>query len=304
MRLSTIESALPAAEAKGIQLEGVLDSGDNLVSGDPGRLQQVVWNLLMNAIKFTPEGGHVQARLKRFDSRVEIVIADTGVGINAEMLPHIFERFRQADQSSTRSFGGLGLGLAIVRHIVESHGGSVEAESAGINQGATFTVKLPLMATRRIEVVPQEVEKRSQSTTGGTSRFECPGELQGLHVLVVDDDDDARWLVKTVLENCHAQVTTAANTGEALAALQSCRPEVLISDLGMPDEDGYALIRKVRALTPEQGGQIPAAALTAYARVEDRLQVLRSGFQIHLPKPIQPAELVAVVSTLAKQAGR
>jgi CheY-like chemotaxis protein/anti-sigma regulatory factor (Ser/Thr protein kinase) len=268
-------------------------------------LQQVVWNLLMNAIKFTPKGGRVQIRLERVNSHIEIVVADTGIGINLEMLPHIFERFRQADQSSTRSHGGLGLGLAIVRHLVESHGGTVEADSLGQGRGATFTVKLPLMATRSTDVKtgnPQEHVHPTAHTGSTATQFDCPSELQGLHVLVVDDDEDVRRLVRTVLESCEAKVTTMSNAADALSALQSSRPDVLISDLGMPDEDGYSLIHKVRALSPEQGGQTPAAALTAYARVEDRLQVLRSGFQIHLPKPVEPVELVAVVANLVGRA--
>lgn len=302
---SAVESVLPAAMAKEIRLQRVLDSGSSLVSGDSSRLQQVVWNLLANAIKFTPKGGRVQVRLERVNSHIEIIVTDTGVGIPAHLLPHVFERFRQADQSSTRNYGGLGLGLAIVRHIVEMHGGSVEADSPGEDEGATFTVKLPLIATRSVEVPPEKVKARVHPTANSgalsSGAFEHSFELQGLHILAVDDDEDARRLVKAILESCGARVTTAANATEALTSLQSSRPDVLISDLGMPDEDGYSLIRKVRALAPAQGGQTPAAALTAYARVEDRLQVLRSGFQIHLPKPIEPAELVAVVANLAKR---
>jgi PAS domain S-box-containing protein len=308
---SAVESALPAAVAKDIRLQRVLDCDTSLVSGDPGRLQQVVWNLLANAIKFTPQGGRVQVRLEHIASHVEIIVADTGTGIPAHVLPHVFERFRQADQSKTRNYGGLGLGLAIVRHIVEMHGGSVEAQSPGEDQGATFTVKLPLMATHTFEsgtpqsaTAPREEPTQSTSDVGGSTHFECPSELEGLRVLVVDDDADALRLASTVLESCGAEVITANNAAEALQALQSSRPDVLISDLGMPGEDGYSLIRKVRALTAEQGGQTPAAALTAYARAEDRLQVLRSGFQIHLPKPIEPVELVAVVANLATRVGR
>jgi PAS domain S-box-containing protein len=300
-----VESVLPAAQAKEIRLQRVLDSGTSLVSGDPDRLQQVVWNLLMNAIKFTPKGGRVQVRLERVNSHIEIIVADTGTGINPEMLPHVFERFRQADQSSTRSYGGLGLGLAIVRHLVESHGGTVEADSLGQGQGATFTVKLPLMATRSTEAKTEKPAERVHPTAhsdGAATQLGCPSELQGLHVLVVDDDEDARRLVRTVLESCDARVTTVSNAADALSALQSSRPDVLISDLGMPAEDGYSLIKKVRALPRQQGGQTPAAALTAYARAEDRMRVLRSGFQIHLPKPVEPAELVAVVANLVGRA--
>jgi PAS domain S-box-containing protein len=300
---SAVESVLPAAQARDIRLQRVLDSGPCLVSGDPARLQQVVWNLLTNAIKFTPKGGRVQIRLERVNSHVEIIVSDTGAGISADVLPHVFERFHQADSTSTRSHGGLGLGLAIVRHIVELHGGTASAASPGLGQGTTFTVNLPLMATRSDAVASTGKDERVHPTareTGGASPgFDCPEELKGLLVLVVDDDDDARRLIKTVLEQCEASVVTASNAQEGLETLQRVHPHVLISDLGMPEEDGYSLIQQVRALPRENGGQTPAAALTAYARVEDRMRVLRSGFQIHLPKPIEPAELVAVVANLA-----
>jgi PAS domain S-box-containing protein len=299
---AAVESVLPAAQAKGIRVQRVLDSGLGLVSGDPSRLQQVIWNLISNAIKFTPKGGRVQIRLERIDSHVEIVVSDSGMGIKPEVLPYVFERFRQADSSSTRNYGGLGLGLAIVRHIVEMHGGSVEAHSAGEGQGATFTVKLPLMATRGADV--RNHERRQQPTPRTEGGIECPAELEGLHVLVVDDEEDARRLICTVLELCQAQVTTASNAADALALLQQNPPDVLVSDLGMPNEDGYSLIHKVRSLPKERGGEVPAVALTAYARTEDRLQVLRAGFQVHLPKPIEPAELVAVVASLARIARR
>jgi CheY-like chemotaxis protein len=267
-------------------------------------LQQVVWNLL------STQSSHAQRRQgagapERINSHIEIIVTDTGAGIKPEVLPYIFERFRQADQSPTRNYGGLGLGLSIVRHIVEMHGGLVEVESAGLGQGATFTVKLPLIATRSVEVTPSQVEPRVHPTTAGDTRnhmaFACPEELEGLHVLVVDDDEDSRLMVRAVLESCDARVTTASCAADGLSALQSAPPDVLISDIGMPEEDGYSLIRKVRALPPEQGGRTPAAALTAYARVEDRLQVLRSGFHTHLPKPIEPVELVAVVASLAQR---
>jgi PAS domain S-box-containing protein len=296
---SAVESVLPAAQAKEIRLQRVLDSGTSLVSGDPNRLQQVIWNLLTNAIKFTPKGGRVQVRLERINSHVEIVVSDSGEGIKPEVLPYVFDRFHQADSTMTRNYGGLGLGLAIVRHIVELHGGTVEAYSAGIGQGATFTVKLPLMATRSTEPEPATREERVHPTASLGADFECPPELEGLHVLVLDDDEDARHLIQTVLQRCLANVTTASTVADAMEVLQRTRPDVLISDLGMPGEDGYSLIRQVRALSPAQGGQTPAAALTAYARLEDRMRVLRSGFQIHLPKPIEPAELVAVVANLA-----
>lgn len=301
---AAVESVLHAAAAKQVRLSRILDSATGLVSGDPGRLQQVVWNLLANAIKFTPSGGTVQVKLTKVDSHLEIVVSDTGAGIPSDVLPHVFERFRQADQSSTRSFGGLGLGLAIVRHIVEHHGGRVEADSAGEGLGATFTVKIPTIPRNAWPPeTPYNVERRPRTAIGHaattSASLECPEELQGLKVLVVDDDEDSRTLVKAVLESCGALVTMAASVAEAFIFIQQSRPDVLISDLGMPGEDGYALIQKVRSLSAAEGGLTPAAALTAYARKEDRLQVLRAGFQIHLPKPVEPAELVAVVANLA-----
>lgn len=296
---SSVDAVLPAAEAKGIRLQRVLDSGTSMVSGDPTRLQQVTWNLLSNAIKFTPKGGRVQVKLERVDSHVEIIVTDNGQGIDPDVLPFIFERFRQADSSSTRTHGGLGLGLAIVRHLVEMHGGTVEVDSLGNNHGSTFTVKLPLVVVRSFDVPRAQDAERVHPTASNGSPFNCPPELDGLRLLVVDDEEDTRLLLKMVLEQCGARVTTVSSAHEALAALKESRPDVLISDLGMPEEDGYALIRKVRALSEEEGGNTPSAALTAYARVEDRMRVLRSGFQIHIPKPVEPAELVVVVANLA-----
>lgn len=296
---SSIDSVLPAVEAKGIRLQRALDSGASMVSGDPGRLQQIVWNLLSNAIKFTPRDGRVQVKLERIDSHVEIVVADDGQGIAPDVLPFIFERFRQADSTTTRAHGGLGLGLAIVRHLVEMHGGTVEVESLGEGHGSTFTVKLPLVVVRSLDVRRMSDPGRVHPTASNGLPFNCPPELDGLRLLIVDDEEDTRILLKMVLEECGASVTTASSAREAIAALKELRPDVLISDLGMPEEDGYALIKKVRALAEEDGGQTPSAALTAYARVEDRMKVLRSGFQIHIPKPVEPAELVAVVANLA-----
>lgn len=295
---AAVESVLPAAQAKNIRLQRVLDSGTNLVSGDPNRLQQVIWNLLSNAIKFTPKEGRVQVRLERVNSHIEIVVTDTGIGIPADVLPYVFDRFRQADSTTTRNYGGLGLGLAIVRHLVEMHGGTVTAESNGNGEGSTFTVELPLIAVRSVDVVPEKSRVREHPTAGTNVPFEGGPELSGLHVLVVDDEEDARQLVTAVLEKCGTKVTAVTSAAQALEAIQELRPDVLISDLGMPGEDGYSLIKKVRALPALLGGQTPAAALTAYARVEDRMKVLRSGFQIHLPKPVEPAELVAVVANL------
>ncbi|MDT5294753.1 MAG: hypothetical protein QOJ76_1633 [Acidobacteriota bacterium] len=295
---SSIDAVLPAAVAKGIRLQRVLDSGVSMVSGDPTRLRQVIWNLLSNAIKFTPRDGSVLVKLERINSHVEIVVADDGQGISPEVLPFIFERFRQADSTTTRAHGGLGLGLAIVRHLVEMHGGSVEVESDGEGHGATFTVKLP-PAVPSFHVRRERDVERAHPTASKGSYFNCLPELDGLRLLVVDDEEDTRALLKTVLEGCGASVTTATCAREAIVALKESRPDVLISDLGMPEEDGYDLIKKVRALPEEDGGQTPSAALTAYAGVEDRMKVLRSGFQIHIPKPVEPAELVAVVANLA-----
>jgi CheY-like chemotaxis protein/anti-sigma regulatory factor (Ser/Thr protein kinase) len=286
-------------QAKEIRLQRVLDSGNSMVSGDRNRLQQIIWNLLSNAVKFTPKGGRVQVRLERINSHIEIIVSDSGIGISPEIMPFIFERFRQADSASTRQHGGLGLGLAIVRHLVEMHGGTVEAESNGQGKGSTFTVKLPLITLRSVEITPEKSEEREHPTSDRDVPFECTPELEGLHVLVVDDEEDGRTLITTVLEKCGAKVTAADSAAAGLNLIQELRPDILLSDLGMPGEDGYSLIKKVRALSSEQGGLIPAAALTAYARVEDRMKVLRAGFQIHLPKPVEPAELIAVVANLS-----
>lgn len=299
-----VATVTPAAQAKAVRLQRVLDAGASLVSGDPARLGQIVWNLLSNALKFTPRGGRVQIRLERINSHVEITVEDTGAGISPEILPHVFERFRQADSSSTRAYSGLGLGLAIVRHLVELHGGSVEAHSEGLGRGASFTVKLPLVAVRVPSGGPLGPERRvhptSRAATGraAVSRGAMP-RLDGLQVLVVDDQEDTRVLLQAVLESCGALASVVASAREALEALPILRPDVLLSDIGMPGEDGFSLIKQVRALPREQGGATPAAALTAFARVEDRVKVLRAGFQIHLPKPVEPMELATVVANLA-----
>ncbi|MBV9468526.1 MAG: response regulator [Abitibacteriaceae bacterium] len=283
---AAVESVLPSAQAKNIRLQRVLDSGSSLVSGDPNRLQQVVWNLVANAIKFTPKEGRVQVRLERVNSHVEIIVTDTGAGIAPEVLPYIFERFRQADSTSTRQHGGLGLGLSIVRHLVELHGGTVEAESAGEAQGATFTVRLPLVALRSVEVLPEQRQERKHPTGSQAVPFASPTELEGLHVLVVDDEADARTLVTRVLQRCGATVTAVDSAGAALQVLQEQRPHVLLSDVGMPGEDGYSLIKKVRALPAAQGGKTPAAALTAHARVEDRMRCCALAFRFICPSPL------------------
>jgi PAS domain S-box-containing protein len=299
--LPVIEAAMdtvrPSADAKNIRLQSVLDPAGGPVLGDSERLQQIVWNLLSNAIKFTSKQGRVQVCLQRINSHVEIVVADTGQGISAEFLPYVFERFRQADSSITRSFGGLGLGLAIVRQLVELHGGTVHAESPGEGQGSTFTVKLPLIAVGLTAIEPERVHP----AVGGSVPFDCSPRLDGLRILIVDDDADIRDLLTYTLEVCGAEVMAAASADEAIAVLtaSSTPMDILISDIGMPDEDGYALLRRVRALEPEHKGGIPAIALTAYARTQDRRAALLAGFQSHVAKPVEPAELIAVIANLA-----
>ena len=295
---AAIDSIRPAADAKGILLQPMLDPAAGPISGDADRLQQVVWNLLTNAVKFTPKGGKIQVKVQRINSHVEIVVSDSGVGINKEFLPYVFDRFRQADGSTTRIHGGLGLGLSIVRQLVDLHGGSVGVESKGEGKGATFTITLPFAG-----VSSDQKETESPPTHGDEIvTFEDLPSLQGLKVLVVDDEADTRELIREVLKECGSEVMLSRSAEEALEALERYHPDILISDLGMPDEDGYSLISKIRALPPERGGQIPAAALTAYARAEDRMRVLRSGFQFHLPKPVDSAELVTVVASLAGRA--
>jgi signal transduction histidine kinase len=296
---AAIDAVRPPVAAKEIRLEVMLDPKAGPVSGDPNRLQQVLWNLLSNAAKFTPKGGRVQVRLERMNSHVEITVSDTGSGISAGFLPFVFDRFRQADSSYTRNHGGLGLGLAIVRHLVELHGGSVHAYSAGEGQGATFTVKLPMMIVQDMYRFPAEAVERLHPTAGTQIAFECSPVLEGLRVLVVDDDPDARDLLTTVLRGCQADVTAVSNAAEALEAISRQKPDVLVSDIEMPGEDGYSLIRNVRALDVEHGGRIPALALTAHARVEDRLRALSAGYKAHVAKPVEPAELVMVIASLA-----
>jgi PAS domain S-box-containing protein len=295
---AAVESVRPAAEAKGVRLEKVTDTGAETVMGDPARLQQVVWNLLMNAVKFTPRGGRVQIRLERVNSQVEIAVADTGAGIDPEFLPHVFERFRQADQKTTRQHGGLGLGLAIVRHLVELHGGSVRADSGGEGAGATFTVALPVAPIHRREEAGARAHPAARDTLPA---HECPERLDGLRVLVVDDEADARELLAEGLGQCGAQVTAASSAREALEAMAGEKFDALVSDIGMPGEDGYELIRRVRALPADRGGRTPAVALTAYARTEDRLRAMRAGFEMHVAKPVELTELIVVIANLARR---
>ncbi|HEY8459183.1 MAG TPA: PAS domain S-box protein [Blastocatellia bacterium] len=299
---STAQGAIndlrPAAEAKGMDLHLMADE-DIKIIGDADRLQQVVWNLLSNAIKFTPEGGRIEIELKRAGEWAELRVSDTGRGISPEFLPHVFDRFRQATGGDARARAGLGLGLAIVQYIVEAHGGTIMAQSEGIGKGATFICKFPVAGNKQRPV--PAVEPR-QPQVEGSARPEAGAEpsLKGIKVLVVDDDEDARNVLKAALNSYGAEVTTATGAPQALDALASEKMDVLVSDINMPEMDGYELIRRVRAMEPEKGGRIPAVALTAYARAEDRLRALQSGYQTHVPKPVEPSELEIVVATLAK----
>jgi signal transduction histidine kinase/ActR/RegA family two-component response regulator len=296
---SAVEAVRPAATAKGVSLSHSVEPDAGPILGDPDRLQQVVWNLLANGVKFTPRGGTVSVNVVKRDSLVDIVVADTGQGIAPEFLPHVFERFRQADATTTRKFGGLGLGLAIVRNLVELHGGSARVDSKGPGKGTTFTVSLPMSPVR-------------------SSRFERPPplrlaslpplgphpELAGVKILVVDDEADARELIAELLAACHVTVFAAATVAEAMQVLQEKQPDIVVSDIGMPGEDGYDLIRKLRALPASRGGKTPAVALTAYARIEDRTKALIAGYNMHVPKPVEPTELLAVLNSLTAMFAR
>jgi PAS domain S-box-containing protein len=293
---AAVESAQPAAVAKGIRLEKILDARASTVSGDPARLQQVVWNLLSNAIKFTPKGGRVQVLLERVDSHLEVSVSDTGIGIPFTFLPHVFERFSQKDATAGRKYGGLGLGLAISKQLVELHGGSIHATSRGEGQGATFTVKLPLLIVQS-ETLDQG---RVHPTHPTDAEPLLLPELEGVQVLVVDDEADARELVARILQNQGARVTTSGSSEEALRLLELNKPDVLVSDVGMPGMDGYQLIRQIRA-TEAKGQRLPALALTAFARAEDRKRAMLAGYQSHLAKPFDTAELVLMVAGLASR---
>ncbi|MEP0810874.1 ATP-binding protein [Coleofasciculus sp. FACHB-SPT9] len=304
---SAINTVRPAADAKNIQVHLLLDTFVGSISGDPDRLQQIIWNLLTNAIKFTPEGGRVQVYLRGDRSHAEISVRDTGEGISPDFLPYVFDRFRQADNSITRSYTGLGLGLAIVRHLVELHGGTVRAESPGEGQGSTFIVKLPLLNSAGVKKRTEEEESLCSSQSSALNPQESPptlweSPLDGLQILVVDDEADARELLKSILEQYGAEAIAAASAEEAIGTIQQSKPDLLISDIGMPNEDGYSLIRRVRALEAEKG-QIPSVALTAYVRVDDQKAALSAGFQSHVAKPIDPTELIAVVASLVGRTG-
>jgi PAS domain S-box-containing protein len=298
---SAVNAVRPAAQAKSIRLDVAIDGAAGKVRGDPNRLQQVFWNLLTNAVKFTPQEGAVAVTLGQSDSSLKVSVVDTGEGIDPAFLPHVFERFRQADASTTRRHGGLGLGLSIVRQLVELHGGTVTAFSDGAGKGSTFQVVLPLPTKAALPVTQADPSQPRRSPPLHAEMSPAPNaNLQGVKVLVVDDEADARSLIERLLHDCDATVTTAASAKEALDVLARDRPDVLISDIGMPKEDGYSLMRRIRRLKDERG-RLPAIALTAYARVEDRVKAMEAGYQLHLAKPIEASTLIAMVATLSKR---
>jgi PAS domain S-box-containing protein len=293
--MAAVEAVQPAAEAKQIQLQTLLNPEAGKISGDFDRLQQVVWNLLSNAVKFTSSGGIVQVKLEKVNSHVEVTVSDTGMGIAEEFLPFVFERFRQVDASLSRYHGGLGLGLAIVRQLVELHGGMVSAESQGEGQGSTFKVTLPLFSIRTEESEIQPIQRKREAFTSP----DCPPEISGIRALIVDDDPDSLDIIELMLSSCGAETITAKSASEAFELVQQQQFDVIISDIGMPGEDGFSLISRIRKLPADRGANIPAIALTAYAREEDKKEALRAGFQLHISKPFEQSEIVAAVARLA-----
>ena len=300
---SVLNSLRPAIDVKKLELMTAIDPAAGPILGDPARLQQIVTNLLSNAIKFTPNGGKIDVRLDRTDAHVRLEVKDTGVGIAAEHLPHIFERFKQVDSSTIRAHGGLGLGLAIVEYLVRQQGGTVCAASEGVGKGATFTVEFPLTSSE-VTAADWTLSDRRAPELKGVSECSDPisdAKLQNRRILLVEDDLDTQELLKTVLRGHGADVAVVSSSAEALAAVQRIKPDVIISDIGMAGENGYDLIRKIRSLEPEQGGRIPAIALTAYAGAADRRRALLAGFQTHLAKPVDAEDLVAVILSLTFQ---
>jgi CheY-like chemotaxis protein len=296
---AAVDVIQPGVQAKRIALHVVMDGGNRMVLADANRLQQAIWNLLSNAVKFTNEGGQVEAQLTAGPGRAEISVTDSGIGIEPQFLPHLFERFRQADSSSTREYGGLGLGLAIVRHVVEMHGGRVSASSPGKGQGSTFKITLPLVTGAGAPRAEVPALESKPATAAGRAPEEKVHMLDHVRVLVVEDDPDTLDLLKVVLDNSGAVVVTAASVREAIDTFEQWRPDVLVTDLAMPEQDGYQLIEQVRSRSSEQGGNTPAVALTAYARSEDQIRALAAGFQMHLAKPIAPKELIAALASLS-----
>jgi signal transduction histidine kinase/ActR/RegA family two-component response regulator len=298
---SAVEAVRPAASAKQIRLQTSLDPLAGPVVGDPDRLQQIVWNLVSNSVKFTPREGQVQVRLARSDAHVDIVVSDSGQGMAPDVVPHVFERFRQADSSSTRAHGGLGLGLALVKHLVELHGGSVAAQSAGPGQGATFAVRLPIRVDAK-RTPAADVPRRDGEATAAT--VSPNGSLEDVRLLFVDDEVDTLELFTQILADTGAAIFTATSVAEAMVQFGQRRPDVLICDIEMPGEDGYSLVRRVRGLAADDGGAVPAVAVTAYGRAEDRLRLLAAGYDRYIAKPVEPSELVAVIVALAKRSPR
>ncbi|HJP95484.1 MAG TPA: ATP-binding protein [Pyrinomonadaceae bacterium] len=291
---AAINVVQPAADAKGVSLDFRAEPGLGAISADSARLQQVIWNLLSNAVKFTPQGGKITVRVAQDGSDARVTVQDTGQGIDREFLPRVFDRFRQADSSTTRAFGGLGLGLAIVRHLVELHGGTVSAESEGIGKGATFSATFPLRTDRGEPAMPVH----GVETNGSDAKA-----LEGLRVLLIDDESEARQVISVVLARRGADVKSCISAREAFTTLAEWRPDVILSDIAMPDEDGYSFMRRVRSLPRDKGGETPAAALTAYARDEDRSQAFAAGYQMHISKPIAASQLVTMVGKLARREG-
>ena len=295
---AALDAVRPEADSKKIQLKSQYESGFPLITGDAERLQQIIWNLLSNAIKFTPKGGTVQVELKRVESFAEITVTDSGIGIESEFLPFVFDRFRQANSATTRSHRGLGLGLSIVRELTELHDGTVIVRSDGKGKGATFVVRIPI--DRPAEAPGSTPAANSKAILENLSRVVSPEFLRGMKVLVVDDEQDTREFVRTVLEKSGASVVTSYSVPHALGIFEKHRPDCVISDIGMPDEDGYSFIQRIRALPRNMGGETPVAALTAYARDEDRLRILRSGFQAYILKPVEPGDLIVAVAGLVR----
>jgi CheY-like chemotaxis protein len=291
----SVQTIRPAADAKGISLRADLPPEIGQITGDPARLQQVIWNLLSNAVKFTPQGGRVEVRLERVDPHICITVSDTGKGISPDFQPYVFDRFRQADVSSARRYGGLGLGLALVKYLVELHGGTIEAASAGEGQGATFKVTLPVRA----------VATPIGEAGGAPVTVKSSKELAGMRALVVDDEDDARKLLTSALTQYGADVVSVSSAAEAYKLITETppqeRPDVMVTDIGMPGEDGYSLMRRVREWERERDFYTPSVALTAYGRTEDRMRALKAGFQTHIAKPVDPAELVLVIMSLIRR---
>jgi signal transduction histidine kinase/ActR/RegA family two-component response regulator len=294
---NAVATVQPAADAKGVRIQTIIDPNVGPVSGDPNRLQQVLWNLLLNAVKFTPKKGRVQVRVERVNSHIDVVVSDTGIGIRPDFLPHVFDRFRQADAGTTRHTAGLGLGLSIVRHIVEMHGGTVDAASDGEGKGATFRVRLPVMIVH--DAVARE--PREHPRTEILAPLKGLRNLTGIRVLAIDDEEDALVLLRVVLEAAGAEVVTMSSASDALQHLADAKPDVMVVDLGMPEMDGFEFIGRIRASTDADIRDIPAAALTAFARSEDRTKALDRGFEMHLAKPVDPGELVSSIATLFRR---